>query len=1044
MNMLNIRPGEGRTVSLMMAHYFFMGAAMLLSSSASLALFFEAWDSATLSYVYLGIAVIVSSITALFLKFSERTSLARFLIPCIALLLFGTIAFRIGLALTTSKWLLLALPIWSNTLITLSITAFWTLAGNIFDIRQSKRVFGLMNGGSWLAYVVVGFFITPLVNAFGAENLYTFIILCLVIGLAFLLAILRANPHTTQPHPVALHSQPISVRSLLRKRYIVLIFGLMAIWHMAFYFLDNIFYDRAAFQFTDAEALAGFIGRFFAAAGLLGFITDTFLTGRIISRFGLRAGLLITPTLTTLCVAGLALTGKLDPALLTLTFWLAVLARFANEGLGFSLDQSSFGVLNQPLEEKERARVQAITEGIIRPLATGLAGMLLLFFTNLLDFTALELSYLYLLTAVVWVGVALSLLNAYPQALKEALRKRRFGDAGLSLMDLASYELLQRSLSSPHPDEVIYALELLEQSGRENFIELARQALRSEHPQVRVHILKRVEQLHLVEALPAIKNQLKYETDASIREAASSALTAMRSRYAHLIYDMEPAVQRGALAGLLRGHHEDKFPEAKQRLGALAVSPSAERRREAARLIAKSGNTDLVDILQPLLSDPEATVRADALHAAGRIKHPDLWAFVVSGLDALATRRAAFAALIEGGEAALGFIMHGIADHKLPLHSRMRLARACARIRSRTAIHGLKEMIDHPHIGLRSRILVALHTCGFSAEAEFIPRLEAQIEQEVQRAAWSLTRMLDLQHTPGTDLLVEALRRDLAETHNRLFFLFSFLYDPMTLRWTMQVVKRSDETRRAYAIEALDGILSNAHKRILLPILEQQTEADLLQSLGAVSQTERMTWDASIRNILSSPYMLGAPWVGATALHVAQTLRLPETNSPANHSLEPLAILLRTESGMLSTFERVLLLKTISIFATTPEEALTELADHLEELEFEAGQTLVEKGAEGDSLFVVVRGKVEVLDGENRLNELGERAVFGELSLLDSEPRSATIRAMEDTTVLKLSQIAFYDLMTDYVEVAMGTIQMLTRNLRARTRDVAGLSRMLK
>ena len=135
-----------------------------------------------------------------------------------------------GLTITqTGEHVSLTLGTATGLDITLSITAFWTLAGNIFDIRQSKRVFGLMNGGSWLAYVVVGFFITPLVNAFGAENLYTFIILCLVIGLAFLLAILRANPHTTQPHPVALHNQPISVRSLLRKRYIVLIFGLMAI-----------------------------------------------------------------------------------------------------------------------------------------------------------------------------------------------------------------------------------------------------------------------------------------------------------------------------------------------------------------------------------------------------------------------------------------------------------------------------------------------------------------------------------------------------------------------------------------------------------------------------------------------------------------------------------------------------------------------------------------------------------------------------------------------------------------------------------------------
>ncbi|MBK7450500.1 MAG: hypothetical protein IPJ47_14215 [Anaerolineales bacterium] len=76
--LLNIRPGEERNVFLMLTQYFFMGAAMLFVQSASLALFFTEWDATAMPYIYLGIAVIVSSITAIFLKISERTSLARF------------------------------------------------------------------------------------------------------------------------------------------------------------------------------------------------------------------------------------------------------------------------------------------------------------------------------------------------------------------------------------------------------------------------------------------------------------------------------------------------------------------------------------------------------------------------------------------------------------------------------------------------------------------------------------------------------------------------------------------------------------------------------------------------------------------------------------------------------------------------------------------------------------------------------------------------------------------------------------------------------
>src|SRR5689334_4219881 len=153
---LNIRTEERRVVYLMLAQYFFMGAAMLFAQTASMPLFLEHWDASAIPYTYIGIAIIVSSITAIFLKISERVSLGRWLALTVLFLVFATLGFRVGLALIPSKWLALALPIWTQTLINLAVLAFWTLAADIFDVRQGKRLFGLLNAGSWLSYVVAG------------------------------------------------------------------------------------------------------------------------------------------------------------------------------------------------------------------------------------------------------------------------------------------------------------------------------------------------------------------------------------------------------------------------------------------------------------------------------------------------------------------------------------------------------------------------------------------------------------------------------------------------------------------------------------------------------------------------------------------------------------------------------------------------------------------------------------------------------------------------------------------------------------------------
>jgi len=1053
MNLLNIRSGEGRNVALMLAHYFFMGAAMILALASSFALFFEVWDITAMPYIYLGIALIVSSVTAFFLKISERTSLARFLVLCLLFILFGTIFLRIGLALTDSKWLILALPIWAYTLLYLSVTAFWTLAGNLFDIRQGKRIFGLMNAGSWLAYVLIGPFATPLVNVFGTKNLYVVVAICALFAFLFLLAILRTNPRVSAaPRIVSrVQSKPISMRGLFRRPYIVLIFALIAMWHIAYFFLDNIFYDRATLQFPNASAMAGFLGSLFAAAGLLGFITDVFLTGRIISRFGLRAGLLITPTLTILCTTILVFTGAIDNSLLVILFWSAAAGRFANEGIGFSLDQSTFAVLNQPIEEKERARVQATTEGIIRPLATGLAGGLLLFFNTYLKFDATQLAYIYLVIAGVWVFVSILLIRAYPLALKEAMHKRRFGENGLAIMDRASYKLLKNVLNSPYPNDVIYALDLMEQLGRDSFVETTMQLIHSVHPQVRVYVIQRIERLYLVEAMPALKYRLRTELEPSVRQAAACALASSRKRYGILLDSPDPAIQRGALIGLLRGHEPKTVPAAEKRLVGLAGSGSAQERSEAAYLIGESGNSNLSDILLRLITDPDPAVQLAALQAAGKIKVASLSAAVIPALGFPGTRSAAFSALVAGGELALSEIMRGITNETLNRQIRIRLVRVCSKIKSPAAIVELKKLIDYPNTSLRSRVLIALHACSFISEKEFIPHIEKQIQNETQRAAWLLACLNDLEYSEKAEILIRALRYDLMETRNRLFYLFSFIYDPLIVRWALQAISRGDADRRAYAVEVMDSILSRAHKEAFTPLIENHSENIQLKTMGAFYIQEKLSNEARIMEIVGNKFAPESPWVVATALQLAIQYNLPGSDRAAAsflNSNETMIVRLmqstKRESTMLSTIERVIILKSISLFAGTPDEALAELADLLEEIEVRAGENIIEKGAEGDSLYVIVHGKVAVLDDERILNELGDRAVFGELSLLDSAPRTATVRALVDTTVLRIAQAPYYDLMTDYVEVAMGTIQMLTRSLRARTGDVVELNRLLQ
>ena len=134
---------------------------------------------------------------------------------------------------------------------------------------------------------------------------------------------------------------------------------------------------------------------------------------------------------------------------------------------------------------------------------------------------------------------------------------------------------------------------------------------------------------------------------------------------------------------------------------------------------------------------------------------------------------------------------------------------------------------------------------------------------------------------------------------------------------------------------------------------------------------------------------------------------------------------------MLLTIEKVVILKTVSIFSKIPENDLIELSSVIEESHVKSGDRIITKGEMGSSMYIIVTGKVRVHDGETEITTLQERDFFGELAALDPHPRSASVTAMEDTTLFCLKERDLYELITEYVEVGRGILQILCQRLRS-------------
>ena len=133
---------------------------------------------------------------------------------------------------------------------------------------------------------------------------------------------------------------------------------------------------------------------------------------------------------------------------------------------------------------------------------------------------------------------------------------------------------------------------------------------------------------------------------------------------------------------------------------------------------------------------------------------------------------------------------------------------------------------------------------------------------------------------------------------------------------------------------------------------------------------------------------------------------------------------------MLTTVEKVIALKSVDLFADTADEVLAEVAGIAVEVSAGAEETIIEIGDAGDSLYIIVAGEVSVHDGEREFDRLATNHVFGEMTLLDPAPRSASVTAAVDSQLLRLDREPFFELLEEHPEISQHIMQMLTRRLR--------------
>ena len=117
-----------------------------------------------------------------------------------------------------------------------------------------------------------------------------------------------------------------------------------------------------------------------------------------------------------------------------------------------------------------------------------------------------------------------------------------------------------------------------------------------------------------------------------------------------------------------------------------------------------------------------------------------------------------------------------------------------------------------------------------------------------------------------------------------------------------------------------------------------------------------------------------------------------------------------TDHGTMTVEEKLTFLNQAGVFSDAGKEFLLSLATALQGLKARPQQTIFRKGEPGDAMYIITRGSVRIHDGTHVLSRLEPGNIFGEYSLIDEGPRSASVTAEEECHLLRLSRSDFESL----------------------------------
>lgn len=824
-------------ILLLMIYSFLMGATVAFFYTASTSIMLTNFDIRILPYTYIGGGLAAYLFWIIYSNIEKKLKFSSLLIFANIFLIVSVTILVLGVIHTDNKWFSFVMYVWIRIFAFVTFVGFWGIASRIFDIRQGKRLFGLISTGEVISDII-GFFSIPLLlNFFKTEDLLYISIFGLLLCIIILVVInkrfrkelsIKVYKNNTDTEG----SDENDTNDAIPKNY-YLYLGLMAFLPMiSIAFADYLFMIQTKVQYTDKEVLSQFLAIFFGLTAVAEFVVKTFLSGKLLSKYGIKIGLASAPFLLIIGI-GLAAASGVIFGITAMFSSFILLSKILERVMRTSVYDPSFQILYQPLSASKRLFFQSRIEGIAKTGGNILAGVSLLMLLSFEFFNSIIFTIIYLVLLFVWLKYSFVTHEKYRDSLRNILFSNK-----------AKYRIENDTRLS---SDVYYKPEQLTKSNFELFFSL--------YNFLYPDLVKQISENLLINGSRELK-------DCILQKLEGREIILSSAFIENCCKTEENSEFKGRLL-LLKNNlmkiEEYDFDVIKK----LAGSQRKDDRILASQLLGISRRFGSYKILTDLFSDDDPDVRSASIYTIGKIARPEIWNLLIDSLKFPIYRNIVINSIIGIGDEIIPYLNSYFNKFNTPKNIKILIIKIITNIGGNAAIKCLKGKINFPEKEIRDEVIKSLSSLAYKASSLDESIIKNLIDEEIETLIWIMASILDLEsHYKGTKLM-DTLNYELSSKRKQIFQMLSMLYDSETIRYIWDNIEGVSSDARVLSLELIDIFLSRDLKEKILILFEEISLSECIENFRDTFPQKRLKTEERLREIINKDYTKISIWTKA-------------------------------------------------------------------------------------------------------------------------------------------------------------------------------------